>query len=210
MCVPRKPHPFGKEYHSIADRDDGKPIMWRVKLVEGKDWPKRANGEFVFQLEFRGLGKTTTTMLEMTKPIHGKGKIVVGDSGFCVREGVVECHKRGVWFQAYVKKQGSWPRRVPEAAIDLYFDDMELGHCLTLIAEHNNIPFFLHCCRDSMYVSKIMSMHGMLETVQDHPTYWKVDGQWKSFKYTSRYSRAKHWVDDVNNRRHDPIGLEET
>jgi hypothetical protein len=25
----------------------------------------------------------------------------------------------------------------------------------------------------------------------------------------SRYSRAKHWVDDVNNRRHDPIGLEE-
>jgi hypothetical protein len=40
----------------------------------------------------------------------------------------------------------------------------------------------------------------------------KVDGSWKTFKYTepfSRYSRAKHWVDDVNNRRHDPIGLEE-
>ncbi len=28
MCVPRKPHPFGNEYHSIADGDDDKPIMW--------------------------------------------------------------------------------------------------------------------------------------------------------------------------------------
>jgi hypothetical protein len=57
-----------------------------------------------------------------------------------------------------------------------------------------------------------MSMHGMLEMREDHPMYQKVDGQWKSFKYTepfSCYSKAKHWVDDVNNRRHDPIGLEE-
>jgi hypothetical protein len=61
-------------------------------------------------------------------------------------------------------------------------------------------------------VSKIMSTHGMVETVQDHPTYRKMDGQWKTFKYTepfSRYCKVKHWVDDVNNRRHDPIGLEE-
>ena len=33
MCVPQKPHLFGNEYHSIADEDDGKPIMWRMKLV---------------------------------------------------------------------------------------------------------------------------------------------------------------------------------
>jgi hypothetical protein len=84
MCVPCKPHPFGNEYHSIANGDDGKPIMWRVKIVEGKDKPKRANGQPVFPLEFLGLGKMTMTMLEMTKPIHGKGKVVVGDSGFCV------------------------------------------------------------------------------------------------------------------------------
>ena len=33
-----------------------------------------------------------------------------------------------------------------------------------------------------------------------------------SFKYTepiSRHNNAKHWVDDVNNRRHAPIGLED-
>ncbi len=40
-----------------------------------------------------GMGKTMAMMLEMMKPIHGKGKVVVGDSGFCVWEGVIECHK---------------------------------------------------------------------------------------------------------------------
>ena len=44
MCVPRKPHPFGNEYHSIADGDGGKPIMWKVKLQEGKDRPKKPDG----------------------------------------------------------------------------------------------------------------------------------------------------------------------
>ncbi len=33
MCVPRKPHPFGKEYHTIADGDQGKAIMFWIKLV---------------------------------------------------------------------------------------------------------------------------------------------------------------------------------
>jgi hypothetical protein len=37
MVVPRKPHTDGNEYHSIADGDKGAPIMWRVKIQEGKD-----------------------------------------------------------------------------------------------------------------------------------------------------------------------------
>ncbi len=78
-----------------------------------------------------GFGKTTTTMLELTKPIHGKGKVVVGDSGSCVQEGVIECHKRGVWFQAYVKKHGNWLCGVPGEVINGYFDDLPLGHCET-------------------------------------------------------------------------------
>jgi hypothetical protein len=38
-----------------------------------------------------------------------------------------------------------------------------------------------------------------------------VEGTWKTFKYSEpfyRHNRGKHWVDDVNNRQHDPIGLE--
>ncbi len=36
-------------------------------------------------------------------------------------------------------------------------------------------------------------------------------GTWKTFKYAEPFSRhnlAKHWVDDVSNGCHDPIGLE--
>jgi hypothetical protein len=48
MTVERKSDPSGNEYHSIADGDDGKPIMWRIKIQEGKDQPKKADGTWAF------------------------------------------------------------------------------------------------------------------------------------------------------------------
>jgi len=38
MWGPSKPHPFGNEYHTICNEDllQGTPIMFCVKLVEGK------------------------------------------------------------------------------------------------------------------------------------------------------------------------------
>ncbi len=40
MYIPCKPHPRGNKYHLIADRDQGKSIMWQVKLQEGKHHPR--------------------------------------------------------------------------------------------------------------------------------------------------------------------------
>jgi hypothetical protein len=37
MSLPLKPHPFGNKYHSIADVDSGKPFMWQIRIIEGKD-----------------------------------------------------------------------------------------------------------------------------------------------------------------------------
>ena len=37
MFVPRKPHPFGNEYHSVCCSMSG--TMWGKELVEGKDAP---------------------------------------------------------------------------------------------------------------------------------------------------------------------------
>ena len=54
MSVPRKPHPLGNEYHSIADGDYGKPVIWRIKLQEGKDHPKDATGKCAFPSKFEG------------------------------------------------------------------------------------------------------------------------------------------------------------
>ena len=215
MCVPRKPHPQGNEYHSIADADkDGtKPIMWRVKLVEGKDRPK-ADGQYVYasQFEKKGLSPTVALLLEMTEPIHGTGKVVTGDSGFCVTQGVLALHDVGVYGQFLIKKRRYWPKGVPGDYIDQHMSGKPLGATESFVQVFNGIRFYVHCTRDRDYVTKIMSSHGVLDEIQDHPTWRLVDGSWKTFKYAepfSRHNRAKHWVDDVNNRRHDPIGLEE-
>ncbi len=57
-----------------------------------------------------------------------------------------------------------------------------------------------------------MSTHGILKQVDDHVIYRNIDGEWKTFNYVelmSHHNCNKHWVDDVNNRCHDPIGLED-
>ena len=109
MCVPRKPHPFGKEYHSIVHGVtekglEGKPIIWRLKLQEGKDRPKKPDGSWAFPSEFPGYSKTATLMLEMTKPMHHTGKVVSLDSGFYVSVGIIAMHNFGVYGQYLINK----------------------------------------------------------------------------------------------------------
>ena len=214
MCIPRKPHPFGNEYHSIADGDGGKPIMWRIKLQEGKDRPKKPDGSFAFATEFEraGFTKTASLMLFMTKNIHHTGKIVTMDSGFCVKVGIEAMDKYGVYGQALIKKKRYWPRGVPGDQIDEHFNNKALGYSETLKQVADGKQFLIHCTKEEKYVTKLMSTHGLINEVPDHTTYRYVNGEWVSFKYTepiSRHNNAKHWVDDVNNRRHAPIGLED-
>ena len=220
MSVPRKPHPLGNEYHSIADGDDGKPIMWRVKIQEGKDRPKDDSGKWGYPSKFEGKNEqtgrkftvTSTLMCEMTKPLHGTGKVVSMDSGFCVAVGIMHLHDLGVFGQALIKKRKYWPKHVPGDMIDRYFKEKPLGSVMTLRQQIEGITFNVHCTRDDKFVTKLMSTHGLLAEVPDHKTYRQKNGEWVSFNYTeplSIHNRCKHWVDDVNNRRHDPIGLEQ-
>ena len=220
MSVPRKPHPLGNEYHSIADGDDGKAIMWRIKLQEGKDRPKDASGKWAFPSKFEGRNsnsnrlftKTSSLMCEMTEPIHGTGKIVSMDSGFCVTVGILHLHDFGVYGQSLIKKRKYWPKWVPGDAIDAYFEGKPLGFVKTYRQMIEGIPFNVHCTRDDRFVTKMMSTHGLLTEVEDHTTYRQKGLEWVKFNYSeylSCHNHSKHWVDDVNNRRHDPIGLEQ-
>ncbi len=50
----------------------------------------------------------------------------------------------------------------------------------------------------------------MVETNKN--TYQRVGNEWTKFKYTEAieyHNTSKHWVDDGNQRRHAPIGLED-
>ncbi len=106
MSLPCKPHPFGNECHSIADGDKGRFIMWRICLVEGKDRPKLPNGLWAFPSKFeqKGYNKTADLLLDMTEPIHRTGKVVMGDSGFCITAGVMALHAHGVFGQFLIKE----------------------------------------------------------------------------------------------------------
>ena len=112
MSVPRKPHPLGNEYHRIADGDEGYPMLHRIKIQEGKDRPKDANRKWAFPSKFEGENpntgrkytKTSSLMCDMTVPLHGTGKIVSTDSGFCVTVGILHLHKHGVYGQSLIKK----------------------------------------------------------------------------------------------------------
>ncbi len=36
-------------------------------------------------------------VLDMTEPLHRTGKVVTGDSGFCMAEGMMALHEKGVY-----------------------------------------------------------------------------------------------------------------
>ena len=95
MFVPRKPNPYGNEWHVICCALCC--IVFDVQLREGKDAPK----ELVHLIQ-KG---TTGLLLRLTKALHYIGKVVVLDSGFCVLEAIIALKKIGVFTAAVIKKR---------------------------------------------------------------------------------------------------------
>ena len=62
-----------------------------------------------------------------------------------------------------IKKQCYWPKHVPRDYINQYMMAKVLGMTETFVQELGGLCFFVHCTRDADYVTKIMSMHEVLE-----------------------------------------------
>ena len=109
-------------------------------------------------------------------------------------------------YKALIKNRRQyWP-------VDAHFASLEIGNVDTLKQVLDGKNFLLHCQKDDGYVTKIITTHGTLREIDDHHTRRVVNGQVKTFCYVkpiSRHNLAKHFVNDVNNRRHDPIGLDQ-
>ena len=103
MVVPRKPHPFGNEWHTICCGISG--IMFYLELVEGKDCPPDLP-----DLNCNKFSNTVNLLLQMCSTIFGSGRIVILDSGFCVLKGIVELAKNVVFTGAQIKKRRYWPK----------------------------------------------------------------------------------------------------
>jgi len=204
----------GNLYHSIADGDQDKPILWRIKLQEGKDRPKDNNNMPQFPSDFEQQTTTSALMLEITKPIHHTGKVIIMNSRFCVTAGILALHDVGVFGQALIKKYGNfWPQHVPGQQIDDYMRDKPLGYAATLKQIVEGKEFMIHCQNDDQdTTTKIMSTHGIIQPDDQHIKNRFIDGDWKSFRYVeplSRHNQSKHWVNGFNKQRRDPVCLED-
>ena len=83
MFVPHKPWPFRNEYHDAGCADSN--IIWSLELREGKDRPPQLNNK-----PFDDLGKTVGTLLWLTEPVWGSGKVFILDSGFYILKAIIE------------------------------------------------------------------------------------------------------------------------
>ena len=87
MRVGRKPHPFGKERHTVTCGLS--TIIWFAEIVEGRDRPCERG-----RPEFDEIDKTMGRMLRCKRPICNCAKVIIMDSGFCVKKGLVELWKK--------------------------------------------------------------------------------------------------------------------
>ena len=209
VYCPRKPHPFGNEYHDIACGLSN--ILFCILLVEGKDKPKNKP-----QDEFEEFGSTTHLLLECCRTIFHTGRVVILDSGFCVLKALAKLREYGVFASALIKKRRYWPTLVKGDVIEEYMNDenKNIGDTAAIEGKLDNIKYNIFCMKDSKFIMKLMSTYGTLTVPHDQAeTHRRLsNGQRKSFKYTECFAnhyRFRHCVDDHNNLRHKTPAIEE-
>ncbi len=211
VFCPRKPHPFGNEYHSMCCGESG--VMLNVEMVEEKDRPREL-GQCEF--EDRG-GKTVGLLLRMLKKYFSTGRYVILDSGFCVLKGIVELKKEGIYAGALIKKRRYWPSLVPGEEIDSHFESKNVGETDVISGSLSGVEYFIWGMKEPDYVMKIMGTGGALVTdgCKQAKRTW-TDGN-NSHSANFSYTKPFHWhfhyrhvVDDHNNLRHSLPSIEDT
>lgn len=207
MFVPRKPHPFGNEWHTICCGVSG--IMFAIELVEGKDAPPERGAPM-----FDEFGKTVGLLLRLTQSIWYSGKVIILDSGFCVLKGLIELKKKGLYASALIKKRRYWPKHVKGDDVKEHFADKAVGEADAWYGIFENHPWHLFAMKEPTYCMMLMSTYGTLERM-GKMNYRNFVGNapQHSFQYpevVANHYKYRHIVDDHNARRHSPISLEET
>ena len=208
MVVPRKPWPFGNEYHSIVCGLCD--IMFKIELVEGKDEPPQRP-----PLQHSEKGKTAGLMLRLTKDLVGRGTVVVLDSGFCVLEGIIELRKKGIYAQAVIKKRRYWPRYIEGDEVIAHFEGKDPGTFDAKKGALGGHEFYLYCMKEPDYTSMFMTTYGTAERVGVEQVRVVKEGN-SSETFRFQYPEVLHMhysfrdaVDNHNGRRMFPVAIEE-
>ena len=209
MFVPRKPHPFGNEYHTRACGETA--VIDCVDLVEGKDEPHTYN-----QQRHEPLGKTVGLLKRMCQSIFGTGRIIILDSGFCVLAGLIELRKMGLYASAVIKKRKYWPKYIPGNKIDSHLDGKDIGTQDVATGFLDGISYNVFAMKEPGYVLKLMSTYGDFsvpigqeKTKRTHETngMMSIITFFMTRVFSSHY-KYRHAVDDNNNLRHSTPSIE--
>ena len=175
MFVPRKPWPFGNEYHTICCYSSG--IMWGIDLVEGKDRPQQLRIQ-----QYDNFGSTVGLLLRMLSRI----------TRFCVLKGIIELKKKGVFASALIKKHQYRPKYIKGDTIKAHFENNNMGDADSWAGTLDNIPFHVYAMKEPDYVMSLMSTYVTNDCDNGKETRhdWKEGGTMKSL--TSKYPEVFH------------------
>ena len=104
------------------------------------------------------------TLLHLTEPVWGSGRVFVLDSGFCVLQAIVELWKKGVFKVALIKKHHYWPKYIPGDNIISHFAEKGIGESDTLQGMLDNVKLHVVAMKEPDYVMMFMTMYGTLAT----------------------------------------------
>jgi len=210
VFCPRKPHPFGNEYHTACCGLSG--IMFAMELVEGKDHPPQIAERWSEK------GKTTGLLLRMLASYFTTGRYVVLDSGFCVLRALIELKKVGLFACAVIKKRRFWPAMVPGNEMSEAFDNANVGTAKAITGMLDGVKYFLWGLKEPSYIMKMMATGGPLisnESCNLQRRRFEEGGVevTRTFQFPLPYDwhyKFRHAVDDHNNLRHSVPSVEGT
>ena len=149
MFVPRKPWPFGNEYHMAGCSLSG--ILWQMELIEGKDSPSEIIPKYNNQ------GKTVGLLLHVLEPIFTRGNVVILDSSSFMLNWIVELKKHGVYASALIKKWKYWPNYIKGDTIRDCFNNKNVGDCDSWKGTMEEVPFHVYANRKISMIFPLVS-----------------------------------------------------
>ena len=152
MFVPRKPWPFGNEYHTVCCSLSG--ILWQMELVEAKDSPSEIIPKFNNQ------GKTVGLLLRVLEPIFGKGMVAILDSGFCVLKGIVQLKKRGVYASALSRRGNNGQNTSKGDVIKQHYNEKAVSDCTSWKGNMDEVPFHVYAMKEPDNIMSLMLTYG--------------------------------------------------
>jgi Transposase IS4 len=184
--IPRKPHPIGMEFKTVADTATN--CIIRLDF-SGDQLVRRYDNLYA---------KTIATVCRLVEPWFRSGRTVIADSWFGSPAMVRALKEQGLFSIMQVKKKRYWPRGMPAEDI-ISSLGMTLGDSQCLKSRTDGI--FLVALRDIKPKCVIASAGSVSpgETV----TRW-VDNQLREFRRPAvfdEYEHHKSAVDIANNRR---------